>query len=377
VFDTADYELAWPRDLFVAEGTAILAREQAKARGWVQQAELLLTEAFAGPAPRDDFNSSGVRDIVAFVTQDPEANADQRSFLRALVDAAPRLREATEAAPYWRVRQRGNGPQAVFSEAERMARFATVIESDLLDAGYLERFLPKTCVDDQEPVVVDPSARLEKLIGTPNLWPLSQTVGTWDLDLFFDLVEVFHDFVARPRSRREHDFGGCGWHFSDLAIEPGRRLYRWRVNQLLAEASLSYRLADSGDDAGRLIAVTDEARADLAQRMIKRSDPSTEDRVRHAIALFRARTASREDKRAALKDLVDVLELRRALIRRNLLRRDEGDLFEIANSFDVRHMNERQKREYDDAFLDWLFWWYLATIELTDRLVVRERQLAS
>lgn len=25
--------------------------------------------------------------------------------------------------------------------------------------------------------------------------------------------------------------------------------------------------------------------------------------------------------------------------------------------------------EYDEAFLDWIFWWYLATVELTNRLI--------
>jgi hypothetical protein len=25
------------------------------------------------------------------------------------------------------------------------------------------------------------------------------------------------------------------------------------------------------------------------------------------------------------------------------------------------------------VFLDWIFWWYLATIELTDRLLYRQR----
>jgi len=30
------------------------------------------------------------------------------------------------------------------------------------------------------------------------------------------------------------------------------------------------------------------------------------------------------------------------------------------------------KASYDPVFLDWVFWWYLATIELTDRLLRRD-----
>lgn len=32
-----------------------------------------------------------------------------------------------------------------------------------------------------------------------------------------------------------------------------------------------------------------------------------------------------------------------------------------------------QRSAYDPVFLDWIFWWYLATIELTDRLLYRQR----
>ncbi|MFE3184251.1 hypothetical protein ACFXKR_25775 [Streptomyces violascens] len=28
-----------------------------------------------------------------------------------------------------------------------------------------------------------------------------------------------------------------------------------------------------------------------------------------------------------------------------------------------------QRGEYDDAFLDWILWWYLSTVELTNRLI--------
>jgi len=35
----------------------------------------------------------------------------------------------------------------------------------------------------------------------------------------------------------------------------------------------------------------------------------------------------------------------------------------------VRHASERQKADYNPLFLDWVFWWFLATIELTDRLL--------
>ena len=47
-------------------------------------------------------------------------------------------------------------------------------------------------------------------------------------------------------------------------------------------------------------------------------------------------------------------------------------MFSLANEFAIRHQRRGQQGDYDPAFLDWIFWWYLATIELTDRLLARD-----
>ena len=123
-----------------------------------------------------------------------------------------------------------------------------------------------------------------------------------------------------------------------------------------------------GEDLGRLVAVTDDARSQLVHRALSDSPPDTAAGVRHAIALFRARDTSAERKRSAIFNLARILEERRALIKEHL-GKDEGALFEIANRFDLRHRRADQRGEYDEAFLDWIFWWYLATVELTNRLI--------
>ncbi|MFD8321628.1 hypothetical protein [Kitasatospora purpeofusca] len=45
------------------------------------------------------------------------------------------------------------------------------------------------------------------------------------------------------------------------------------MNRLLAGAGHRYRLADEGEDLGRLVAVTDDARADLVHRALAVADP--------------------------------------------------------------------------------------------------------
>lgn len=203
-------------------------------------------------------------------------------------------------------------------------------------------------------------------------WPLhAERLGD-DLDLFCDVIEVLHDLVARPTSRSFHNYSGCGWHYSDFSVETGRTVFRWRVNQLLRQSDLGLRLADEGEDIGRMVTVTEDSRSELVAALVTGDDGDAGDQVRHAVALFRARGADRHQKRSAVVALARVLENRRSLLKAELLSKDEGALFQIANQFDLRHQNEAQKSDYDDAFLDWVYWWYLATIELTDRLVARD-----
>ena len=52
-----------------------------------------------------------------------------------------------------------------------------------------------------------------------------------------------------------------------------------------------------------------------------------------------------------------------------LAKSDRSALFDIANNFHVRHQDAKQKRDYDDFYLDWIFWLYLASIELTNRVI--------
>jgi hypothetical protein len=167
-------------------------------------------------------------------------------------------------------------------------------------------------------------------------------------------------------------FNECGWHYSGFVTGPARRLYRWRVNRLLGASMLNLRLADSGEDVGRLVRVEPTGLDELPERALRATTPETVDRLAHAIALFRSRNATVEERRSAVIVLAGILEERRDLLRTELLKSDEGALFQIANGFAVRHQRADQRGDYDPAFLDWLFWWYLGTVELTGQLLARQ-----
>ncbi|WP_416956514.1 hypothetical protein [Streptomyces sp. Agncl-13] len=367
--DFSNYELRWPIELFVTEGERIL---RMTGSSWEEQAKWFLTETLAGGAALDFEEEPGRRDPA----DDPWATTtsrwrrvpsveDRRDWFGELVKRASELRHAVAPRPYWSQRH-GNVVVSPGSRAEQDAQeeFARLV-GDFAENGYLVESFGHYCVDDHDDLP-DASEVIERRLGSPDLWPLAPQ--TWDEDTFYGLVEVFHDLISRPRRRHFHSYGGCGWHHAEFHNGPARILYRWRVNRLLHKAGIEYELAAEGEDLGRLVAVTDDARSELVHRALHDSPPDVTAGVRHAIALFRGRGTSAESKRSAIFNVARVLEERRALIKEHL-GKDEGALFEIANRFDLRHRRADQRGDYDEAFLDWIFWWYLATVELTNELM--------
>jgi hypothetical protein len=87
-------------------------------------------------------------------------------------------------------------------------------------------------------------------------------------------------------------------------------------------------------------------------------------KLANAVHTFQLGRSTREQRKQAVRDLVDILEFHRPAVKQHLLSKDEDDLFNIANNFALRHHNQRQKDDYDDAWLTWLFYVYLATAHL-------------
>lgn len=61
--------------------------------------------------------------------------------------------------------------------------------------------------------------------------------------------------------------------YFDFATDIGRALYRWRVNELLGSGGSELRLAEDGEDIGRLVRVVDDARSDLVAEVQHSPDP--------------------------------------------------------------------------------------------------------
>ena len=371
--DLVQYELDWPPDLLRRELHALTSHRYRP--GTSEEIEQLLAEAFHTEAPVEDYRRLSAGGEWA---GDPGPG---KAWVRDLLDRVDRLREYREPGPVFAVRRRHPGRPT--APTRTLYEDIELLLHELRNGGYLDKQFPPPCVDDGTAAHEDDQEfgwdtalfdHIRAKISVLKLWPLP--AGAWNDDLLYSLIEVYHDLVARPRRRWNHDFNDCGWHYENFDTAAGRRIYRRLVNRILERHGAEYRISDDGEDVGLVITTVDEARAELLDRASRSPSPGVAARVEHARALFRGRNATEHDKRSAVLTLVGILEERRELIRTEIGKKDEGALFQIANEFAVRHQRRGQQGDYDPAFLDWMFWWYLATIELTDRILDRQRSEA-
>jgi hypothetical protein len=119
-----------------------------------------------------------------------------------------------------------------------------------------------------------------------SLWSEAKFLGTENEDLW-DFIEVLHDLAARPTRGWNHDHNDCGFHPASYSGSQGQVLYRWRINELLSAAACDLRLADSGEDIGRLIRLTTPDESGLLEATIDGTGSSDRETVEHAVSLCR------------------------------------------------------------------------------------------
>jgi hypothetical protein len=370
--DVSELQLLWPAPLFRAEAETLLASgyDDEESLGW------LLDEAFAeGRGLKlfsEIYQASGGVWAQELGTATPSAATE---LVQALAAGAEDLPRYSRKAYYTeRQRRREALPERPLERSVTRQLIADALY-DLASCGYFEDAFGSSCTDNADSPETDGQARLAEEVKTDlEVWPVRHLNGAavvpdgWNSDYFLDVLEALDHLVARPRRRWWHDYAG-EWDYRDFSRRSGQAVLRWRINAVLDRSDMGLRLADSGRDAGLIVRSAGPVREALVTQVLATPDRSVQGRVSHAVELFRGRHASQEQKHSATRALADVLEQRKAVLKTELFTGDSNALFQIANQFGIRHMNEQQKTDYPTAFLDWVFWWYLATIELTDRLI--------
>jgi hypothetical protein len=237
---------------------------------------------------------------------------------------------------------------------------------------YFQESFGYTCVDQGDVpgrLGLDIEAVVRRKLRKDNLWPIRTKYEAYTEPDFFDMVEFLHDAVSKPLDGSYHSYASCGWHYSVFDRGAGRAEYRAEINEILSDYSDGFELSEHGE----IQALAPVGLADLLETPLPESSPAEVGiKVEVAVARFRHHRASTEDKKVAVRDLGDALELLRPQMKQCFVNKDEADFFNILNNFGVRHHNDQQLTGYDaDIFLPWFFYHELAAIHACLHMIGR------
>lgn len=190
-------------------------------------------------------------------------------------------------------------------------------------------------------------------------------------DDIFDLIEFLYDHISKPMNTFFHGWNNSCLHYGEFDRDQARVEFRNEINEILLEYNGGWELSQDGE----LLSIGDSGLSNLYAADLKIENQSSKEKVEAAILKFRRHGSSIDDRRAAVRDLADVLEFMREDLKLVLISNDESDLFNIANNFGIRHHNQKQKTNYDQViWLSWIFYYYLSTIHAATRLI--EKRMA-
>jgi hypothetical protein len=270
---------------------------------------------------------------------------------------------------YYSVRT-GKNPNAGKLELPILIRLFCDVYKILEDEGYFQEAFGYCCIDAGDvpgTLGTDIEAQILIHLRKTDLWPIHEKGLGYSEDDLFDLIEFLYDYVSQPVDGYFHSYGECGWHYKTFDQDAGRRKFREEVNNILTDYKSGYELSEQGE----ILALADPGMSYLFDAELPQYDPkNVERRVNEAILKFRRHKSTYDERRDAIRDLADVLEFLRPKLKEVLHSKDESDLFNIVNNFGIRHHNERQKTDYDEAiWYSWMFYYYLATIQAAVRLI--------
>ncbi len=278
---------------------------------------------------------------------------------------------------YYSVRT-GKNPEGVRYSLQTAKRLFVGLYTDFLDRERFQEFLGKDCPDDPESYGTggqDLSMFFLRKLKKDGLWPIQQQIESYSEDDFFDVIELLFDNVSKGVDGRLHNYAGCGMHYSTFDREAGQQEFRDAVNDILAEYSTGFELSS----AGEVLHLPQAGLDHLLEAAIPHPEKANvTGRVEAAIRKYRRRSSTLDDRRDAVRDLIDVLEYLRPQLKQVFATKDEADLFNLANNFGLRHDNDRQRTDYDpNIWTSWMFYFYLATVHAAIRLIERHERGAT
>jgi hypothetical protein len=270
---------------------------------------------------------------------------------------------------YYSVRT-GKNPDAIRFDLEMLRRLFRDIYLEFISNDYFQEAFGFDCVDAGEvagKLGADIEAQMFRVLRKPNLWTIQDKCLNYSEDDLFDVIELLYDWISKPIDGFNHTFGNCGWHYNTFDKIAGQKEFRDKINDILCDYQDGYELSENGE----ILEQAEQGLDLLFEANLPTYDPeNVEKRVEAAIIKFRRYRSSLNDRRDAIKNLVDVIEFLKPKIQQIITSKDESDLFNLANNFGIRHHNQKQKTDFEQAiWYSWMFYYYLATIHACLRLI--------
>lgn len=211
----------------------------------------------------------------------------------------------------------------------------------------------------------DPEAFFFSRLRMSDLWPIKENIGNYSEQTLFTVVEFLYDYISEPRKKWYHSWDRCGWHTDDYDKSRAQVRYRDEINAILRDYKLGYELSVTGE----ILEKSPSGLETVFEEVVTTSDPKNiDDRIHAAITKYRRYNATIDDKKDAVRTLADVLEyLKKGGLK--LPAKDDSDLFNIINNFDIRHHNREQQGEYTkEVWYDWMLYTFLSSINVLLKL---------
>lgn len=251
---------------------------------------------------------------------------------------------------------------------EVLKKLFLVTYKKLTSEGYFQKYFGIDCTDGY--IEGELGSEIDAIVFVnlrkENLYPVIQNLPNYTEDDLFDMLEFLHDHCSKGLNGFYHNWNQCGYHYQDFNDIEGQKYFRELLNPILKEYKSGFEISDKGE----ILILPDIGLSTLFDADIPANDKeNVTERINAAIMKFRRHKSTLDDRRAAVRELADVLEFLKADIKKTLNRKDENDLFNIANNFGIRHHNADQQTEYDKAiWYSWIFYFYLATLHTVLRL---------
>lgn len=238
----------------------------------------------------------------------------------------------------------------------------------LCNEGYFQKYFGIDCEDGYQP------GKLGENIGDmmfvylkkDNLYPIYKNLPNYSEDDLFDVIEYLYDHCSKGIEGTYHSWNNCGMHYHKFDDNEGKKYFRELINPILSDYKDGFEISENGE----ILVLSEEGLSDIFDAEVPTDNiDNITKKINSAILKFKRYKATLDDRKEAIRELADVLEFLRPTIKLHMDKKDENDIFNIANNFAIRHHNQEQKTDYDKPiWYNWMFYYYLATIHAVLRI---------